>query len=123
MFAVAAFELGWQVTAVDVRTARFPPVAGIAWIEADVRTYLFTACNFDVITLLGILYHLELPDQLALLRRCVGRSTIVDMHVSASSPDEQDATEATSTMRAPTSRCAGRRTHHPGTIDGRGGAR
>jgi SAM-dependent methyltransferase len=93
LFAVAAHELGWHVTAVDIRTARFPSAAGIEWVHADVRSYAFTAASFDVITLLGILYHLELPDQLALLRRCVGTPTIVDTHVSTIGDREQNGYE------------------------------
>jgi hypothetical protein len=88
-FAVAAHELGWQVTAVDVRTTRFPNVHGIEWVQADVRHYPFDAAAFQAITVLGILYHLKLPDQLALLRRCVGTPTIVDTHVSTTGTDEQ----------------------------------
>ncbi len=89
-FALAAHELGWQVTAVDVRAARLPSAPGIAWVHADVRHYSFEASAFDVIAVLGILYHLELPDQLSLLRRCVGAPTIVDTHISTSGGHEQD---------------------------------
>ena len=35
-----------------------------------------------MVTLLGIFYHLELNDQLDLLRRCVGTTTIIDTHVA-----------------------------------------
>jgi len=90
LFAVAAQELGWTVTAVDVRTARFPAVAGIEWVEADVRHYQFEATAFNVITLFGILYHLPLAEQLALLRRCVGCPTIVDTHIAVTGDEEQD---------------------------------
>lgn len=79
-FSIAASELGWKVTAVDARSDRFPSVAGIDWIEADLRTFKIE--GFDVICLLGILYHLQLDDQLDLLRRCAGTPTIIDTHTT-----------------------------------------
>jgi len=80
MFSVAAQDMGWRVTAVDARTERMPMTPGIDWIQHDVRTY--DVGGFDVIALLGLLYHLELPDQLDLLRRCSGTVTILDTHHS-----------------------------------------
>jgi hypothetical protein len=80
MFSVAAQEMGWRVTAIDARTERMPMTPGIDWIQHDVRTY--DVGGFDVIALLGLLYHLELPDQLDLLRRCSGTVTILDTHHS-----------------------------------------
>jgi hypothetical protein len=77
-FALIAQRLGWQVTAVDARTERMPFVDGIEWVCADVRG--FPLAGFDVITMLGILYHLELPDILDLLRRAAGTTTLIDSH-------------------------------------------
>lgn len=79
-FSLIAHELGWEVTAVDARTTRMPNTPGIRWIESDVRR--FDVAGFDVIAILGLLYHLELPDQLALLRRCAATTTILDTHTS-----------------------------------------
>jgi hypothetical protein len=79
-FSVTAQEMGWRVTAVDARQERMPMTPGIDWIQHDVRTY--DVGGFDVIALLGLLYHLELPDQLDLLRRCSSTVTILDTHHS-----------------------------------------
>jgi hypothetical protein len=80
LFSVTAQEMGWRATAVDARTERMPMTPGIDWVQHDVRTY--DVSGFDVIALLGLLYHLELPDQLDLLRRCSGTVTILDTHHS-----------------------------------------
>ena len=79
-FAIAAHDMGWRVTAVDVRTERMPSKQGIDWVQADVREY--PTDGFDVITIFGLLYHLELPAQADLLRRCGDALTIIDTHVS-----------------------------------------
>jgi hypothetical protein len=80
VFSITAHEMGWRVTAVDARTTRMPMTPGIDWVEHDVRT--FPIAEYDVIALLGLLYHLELPDQLDLLRRCSDTVTILDTHHS-----------------------------------------
>jgi SAM-dependent methyltransferase len=80
LFSVAAMEMGWKATAVDARSERMLMTPGIDWVQHDVRTYDVT--GFDVIALIGLLYHLELPDQLDLLRRCSGTVTILDTHHS-----------------------------------------
>lgn len=79
-FSLVAQELGWKVTAVDARTERMPDVEGIEWVQSDVRE--FEIGEYDCICILGLLYHLELEDQLDLLRKCAGTTTIVDTHVS-----------------------------------------
>jgi hypothetical protein len=80
MYAVAAHQMGWQVMAVDVRTVRMPMTPGITWVEQDIRET--DVAGYDVILLMGLLYHLELADQLDLLRRCSGTVTILDTHHS-----------------------------------------
>lgn len=77
-FSLIGQELGWEVTAVDARTERMPMVDGIRWVQEDVRT--FDVGGYDCIAILGLLYHLGLDDQRALLRRCAGTLTIVDTH-------------------------------------------
>jgi hypothetical protein len=78
LFSLIGQELGWEVTAVDARLVRMPMLPGIRWIEADVRT--FDVAGYDCIAVLGVLYHLGLVDQRALLRRCAGTPTILDTH-------------------------------------------
>jgi hypothetical protein len=53
-------------------------VDGIRWVQADVRT--FDVSGYQCIALLGLLYHLGLPDVLDLLKRCAGTPTILDTH-------------------------------------------
>ena len=81
-FSLVARDLGWEVTAVDVRTERMPEASGIEWVQSDVREFEIERDRYDCISLFGLLYHLELGDQLALLRKCAGTPTIVDTHVT-----------------------------------------
>ena len=81
-FSLAARDLGWEVTAVDVRTDRMPEESGIEWVQSDVRDFEIEQDKYDCISVLGLLYHLELEDQLRLLRSCAGTPTIVDTHVT-----------------------------------------
>lgn len=83
-FSLIAHELGWEVTGVDARTERMPDVEGIRWVRSDVREFEIRDEEYDCICVLGLLYHLELEDQLALLRKCAGTTTIMDTHVSSS---------------------------------------
>ena len=77
-FSILASRLGWDVTAVDARTTRTPDAPGIEWVQADVRD--FPLEGYDCVSILGLLYHLEVDDQLDLLRRAAGTLTIVDTH-------------------------------------------
>ena len=81
-FAERAAKMGWQVTAVDARTERFPWTEGIEWVESDLRDYAIG--EPDVVCLLGVLYHLELGDQIEILTKCAGTVTILDTHVTGS---------------------------------------
>lgn len=80
-FALVAQGLGWDVTAVDARTTRMPATEGVKWIQADVRE--FPIGGFDVVTVFGLLYHLDLEAQLDLLSRCHPALTLIDTHVSS----------------------------------------
>jgi hypothetical protein len=82
IFARLGVEAGYRVTAVDGRTERLPPDLDsqtIEFVRSDVRT--FPAGEYDVVAILGLLYHLELDDQLALLRRHHGSTVILDTQV------------------------------------------
>lgn len=80
-FSAWAARLGYEVTAVDGRTERLPEELGaIRFIQADVRE--FDPRGFGVVAMLGLLYHLELADQVSLLRRCCyGAPVIVETQV------------------------------------------
>lgn len=86
-FSILARDLGWDVTGVDVRTERFPDAEGIKWVQSDVRHY--EPEGFDCIAVLGLFYHLEIDDQLALLKRTAGTPTILDTHTSTR-PDRNE---------------------------------
>jgi len=92
-FAMLAQQLGWDVTAVDARTERLPKVPAIRWIQEDVRT--FTIERYDCICILGLLYHLEIGDQLALLKKCAGTRTIIDTHVALKVTHEEQGYQGT----------------------------
>jgi len=68
-FAKLAQSMGHAATAVDGRTERVPPDLGdVVFRHEDVRDVDLSA--FDVILCLGLFYHLEAADQVALLERC-----------------------------------------------------
>jgi SAM-dependent methyltransferase len=98
-FSLSAAELGWEVTAVDARTVRWPDpnaepdpgaaarIRGIRWVQADVREFPIGAGDYDLVCVLGLLHHLEVPDQVALLRRCSGTATLLDTRIAKANPD------------------------------------
>jgi 2-polyprenyl-3-methyl-5-hydroxy-6-metoxy-1,4-benzoquinol methylase len=93
-FSLAAAEFGWEVTAVDARTVRWPDpeteedpeiarlVRSIKWVVADVREFPISSGEYDLICILGLLHHLEVDDQIKLLRRCSGTLTLLDTRIA-----------------------------------------
>lgn len=94
-FSLAAAHLGWEATAVDARTTRLPdPVSvedatvadlirSVTWVQADVRDFPIQPQEYDLICILGLLHHLEVADQHALLRRCASTLTLIDTRTVA----------------------------------------
>jgi len=79
LFAKVARDEGFKVTAVDSRTDRIPPpeeLGSISFVQSDVR--YFDIRDYDVVAILGLLYHLDLDDQMRLLRKANGSTVIVD---------------------------------------------
>jgi SAM-dependent methyltransferase len=78
-FSLWAQRLGFEVTAVDARTARAPPpeqLGSIRLVHADVRDFDFS--GFGLIFYLGLIYHFDIEDQISTLRRCVAaRATVI----------------------------------------------
>lgn len=74
-----AADLGWQVTAVDARTERWPDDDRVRWVRSDVRDADLS--GYDVVLCLGVFYHLTLTDQLGLLERAAGRPVVFDTHL------------------------------------------
>lgn len=85
MFALAAADAGWTVTALDARGDRYPEGdTRVEWVVGDVRDV--DLGGFDVIACLGLWYHLTLDDQLDLLKRSQGTPIILDTHVANDRP-------------------------------------
>jgi hypothetical protein len=79
-FSKSARAASYEVTAVDTRTERLPDdLDGIRFIQADVRN--FDTSGYDVILILGLLYHLTIADQEDLLSRARGATVVVDTQV------------------------------------------
>ncbi|HZA72671.1 MAG TPA: glycosyltransferase [Propionibacteriaceae bacterium] len=83
-FSIRAADAGWDVTAVDARTTRFPDDARVTWVHSDVRETSLE--GYDLIVNLGLFYHLTLDDQLDLLDRAAGTPMILDTHVATDEP-------------------------------------
>jgi SAM-dependent methyltransferase len=104
-FSLTAAELGWQVEAVDARTVRWPNaelkqdpavaarILSIHWIQADVRIFPIAAGAYDLICILGLLHHLELTDQIELIRRCAGTLLLVDTRIAPAIVERQGGYE------------------------------
>jgi SAM-dependent methyltransferase len=100
-FSVEAARLGWDVTAVDARTMRTPDpgaakdperaelIRSVEWIQADVREFPIVAGEYDLICILGLMHHLEVHDQLDLLKRCSGTLTLLDARLAAEVVDTE----------------------------------
>lgn len=84
LFAQLAADRGWRVTAQDARGDRFPEDDRIAWEVSDVRDV--DLLGYDLISCLGLFYHLTLKDQLSLLDRSRGVPIILDTHVANERP-------------------------------------
>lgn len=81
LFSRVAADLGWRVTAVDVRDVRFPEDPRVRWVTSDIRDFTGYE-DVSVVACLGLWYHLSLADQLALLRRIAPRPLVLDTHVA-----------------------------------------
>lgn len=100
-FSLSAAQMGWQVTAVDARTTRWPDaeqesdpeiarlIRGIQWVQSDVREFAIAPGDYDLICILGLLHHLEIADQIKLLRRCAGTLLLIDTRIAASNLDRE----------------------------------
>ena len=83
VFAKRARDLGYQVTAVDGRTDRRPSpeeLGSIRFVVSDIRN--FDVRGYDIVLILGLLYHLDVIDQENLLKRCAyGAYVLVDTQI------------------------------------------
>lgn len=82
VFARLAAAQGYVVTAVDGRVDRVPTdlPPGVSFTHADVRTYP-NVSGWDVVSVLGLLYHLTLDDQRSLLGRIDGSAVIIETQI------------------------------------------
>lgn len=100
-FSLTAAQLGWEATAVDARSARTPDpetekdpdlaelIRSIRWVEADVREFPIHKGEYDLICILGLMHHLEVDDQVQLLKRCSDTLTLLDVRVAPKITDTQ----------------------------------
>jgi 2-polyprenyl-3-methyl-5-hydroxy-6-metoxy-1,4-benzoquinol methylase len=98
-FSLAAARLGWQVTAVDARTVRWPNpqedskqaklMQSVNWVQADVREFPIRNGEYDLICILGLLHHLGVEDQIELMRRCSGTLTLLDTRIAPKITDTE----------------------------------
>jgi len=79
LLSMRAADAGWQVTAVDARSVRFPTDERVTWVHEDMRSHDLS--GYDLILCLGLFYHLTLADQLDLLTRAAGTPILIDTHV------------------------------------------
>ncbi len=79
IFSIRAADAGWDVTALDARTERFPTDDRITWVHQDMREH--DLGSYDLIVCLGLFYHLTLADQRDLLTRAAGTPILIDTHV------------------------------------------
>lgn len=81
-FSVIARNLGFKVTAVDARTVRVPEDLSpdIGFIESNVLDVELEP--YDVICILGLLYHMTLDEQIKLLDKCRNKTVIIDTHLT-----------------------------------------
>ena len=98
-FSMSAASLGWDVTAVDVRTVRWPEIdpatepekaallQSINFVQSDIREFNIGRNEYDLICILGLLHHLEVPDQVALVRKCTGTPLLIDTRIASAEVD------------------------------------
>ncbi len=98
-FSLSAAQLGWSVTAVDARTVRWPDadaepdpaiadlIRTIRWVQADVREFPIEPGEYDLVCVLGLLHHLEVADQVSLLKRCSTMPTLIDTRIAKAAVD------------------------------------
>lgn len=93
-FALAAAELGWEVTAVDARNVRMPDpeaekdrdraelIRSVSWVEADVRKFPIRSGEYDLICIFGLMHHLTVDNHVELLGHCSDTLTLLDTRIA-----------------------------------------
>lgn len=96
--SLAAAGLGWQVTAVNADTQRWPErdvaadpdqtaqLDSITFVQEDVRQLNIDRNAYDLICIAG-LHDLEVPDQAALVRKCAGTPLLIDARIASAPID------------------------------------
>ena len=64
-------------------------IATIRWVQADVREFPIAPGEYDLICILGLLHHLEVADQAALIRRCAGTLLLIDTRIAPAIIDRE----------------------------------
>lgn len=97
--SLTAAGLGWRVTAVNADTLRWPErdvvadpdlaalLDSITLVQADVRQLTIEGDAYDLICIAG-LHDLDVPDQVALVRKCAGTPLLIDARIASVQTDE-----------------------------------
>lgn len=97
-FSLSAARLGWQVTTVNPDTLRWPErevdadpelpalLDSITFVQSDVREFSIGRHAYDLICIPG-LHDLEVPDQVALVRKCAGTPLLIDTRIASAETD------------------------------------
>lgn len=105
-FSLSAADLGWEVTTVGVRIVQWPGadtctdlavaerMCAIRWNQADGRTYPIAPGQDDRSCILGLLHHLALVDQIALLRCSAEGLLLLDTRIAPAILDQIDRYES-----------------------------
>ncbi len=93
IFSKIAYANGYDVTAVDARTERLPEeLEGIQFFQSNINDFVLT--KFDVVVVLGLLYHLTLDDQISLMEHIPkGSVLILDTQVHIAKYAQKEASE------------------------------
>ncbi len=84
-FMLAAEARGWVAGGVDARMERVPPALSPLVFQGRIPDCLHELADFKqvhVVGILGLLYHMELDDQLELASRVTGKYLILDTHLA-----------------------------------------
>jgi hypothetical protein len=96
--SLTAAGLGWHVTAVNADTLRWAKrdvaadpdltvlLDSITFVQADVRQLSIDRNAYDLVCITG-LHDLDVPDQVALVRKCAGTPLLIDAHIASAPID------------------------------------
>ncbi len=70
-------------------------IRSVRWVQADVREFPIEERECDLVCVLGLLHHLEVADQVSLLKRCSTMPTLLDTRMAKAVVDVEGPYEGT----------------------------